>query len=269
MSRMVQDEPVRVNQRFVTQPGTDSKGQTHEVFCVRFSPNDEYIAASYSNGAIRVFRTQDKENKAKGSMEHLLNDGNSRFPTTQVRWRPEGGSSTTKTKNVLVSVNAEGDGNINFLLIFVFLLLNFLLKINLKKKNQKNNQTTGGVQHHHVKSGKTLHEIKHTNNPLFCVDYSPDATLFAVAGRERAIYVYDEATKRPYVTLQGGDSLTTAGHSNRVFSLKIKDEHTILTGGWDNTVQIWDMRKKHAVQSIFGVYICGDGLDISKDGTKL
>ena len=83
--------------------------------------------------------------------------------------------------------------------------------------------------------------------------------------------IYDEATKREIQTLDGGDSVHTAGHSNRVFSIKYHptDPNLILTAGWDNTVQFWDTRKGHSVQSIYGIHMCGDGLDISQDGTRM
>jgi hypothetical protein len=57
---------------------------------------------------------------------------------------------------------------------------------------------------------------------------------------------------------------TTPGHSNRVFSCKFmpSDQNMILTGGWDNTVQFWDIRVGAAVRSLYGPHICGDSLDI-------
>jgi COMPASS component SWD3 len=56
----------------------------------------------------------------------------------------------------------------------------------------------------------------------------------------------------------------TPGHSNRVFSLNFNpdDDNIILTGGWDNTVQIWDVRVSHAVRLIYGPHIAGDSVDI-------
>ena len=72
----------------------------------------------------------------------------------------------------------------------------------------------------------------------------------------------------------------TAGHSNRVFSLKYhpEDPNIILSGGWDNTapgiqvkdsslkittqVQVWDTRKGISVKSLWNCYICGS--DVSQ-----
>jgi len=41
------------------------------------------------------------------------------------------------------------------------------------------------------------------------------------------------------------------GHRARVFSVIYHptEEHVLLTGGWDNTVQFWDRREKHAFRS--------------------
>ena len=43
----------------------------------------------------------------------------------------------------------------------------------------------------------------------------------------------------------------------------------IVSGGWDNTVQIYDIRKKGSVASLFGPHICGDSIDFRHDGHTL
>jgi len=55
------------------------------------------------------------------------------------------------------------------------------------------------------------------------------------------------------------------GHSSRVFTVKFdKDnENIMISGGWDKTVQIWDLREGGPVRSLLGPLICGDALDIS------
>lgn len=60
-------------------------------------------------------------------------------------------------------------------------------------------------------------------------------------------------------------------HTNRVFSCLFhpKDEHVIVTGGWDRTVMIWDTRQRQPVNHISGPYLTGDGLTFSSDGCRL
>ncbi|KAF4654305.1 hypothetical protein FOL47_010038 [Perkinsus chesapeaki] len=226
--------------KFVVSPGIKSERrrkaveeyiQPAEVFCVRFSPDDSLLAASTSNGLIKIY------NCRTGKEVYTLHPhpkGDVVQPVTQLRWRPEG--SSAKTKKVLVSVNSEGV-----------------------------------VSHWHVTTGTCMHEVTEENNQLFCVDYSVDGSQFATAGRERGVTVYDENTKAKIAPLRGGDSLHTPGHSNRVFSLKYHptDPNVIITGGWDNTVQFWDVRKGYSVRSIFGPHICGDSVDITNDGKRI
>ena len=54
------------------------------------------------------------------------------------------------------------------------------------------------------------------------------------------------------------------GHSNRVFSVKFKPDNPniVVSGGWDNTVQVWDVREEKSVQSFYGPHICGDAIDV-------
>jgi len=240
-----ENAPDRVVPKYVIRPTRTN--EPAEIFCVKFSSDDQYLAVSYADGAIRVF------NANTGNEEFTLNDKKAdeaaeggdemtramrqpHFPTTQVRWRPAG--SESRTKNVLISVNAENDGL---------------------------------VQHWHIKSGKCLHTIEEIDNQIFCLDYFHNGSVFATAGRDYKVRVYDEATKRLTQTLEGGDQLKTAGHSNRVFSVRFHSENPnlVISAGWDNTVQIWDLRKGQSVRSIYGAYICGDAVDLNHDGSVI
>jgi len=62
----------------------------------------------------------------------------------------------------------------------------------------------------------------------------------------------------------GYSTRASPGHSNRIFSAKVlaDDENIIVSGGWDNTVQVWDIRQGHAIRSIYGPHICGDSMDV-------
>ena len=64
--------------------------------------------------------------------------------------------------------------------------------------------------------------------------------------------------------MRGGFGASSTGHSNRVFSVKFvkEDENLVVSGGWDNTVQIWDTRIEHSVRSFYGPHVCGDSIDV-------
>lgn len=79
------------------------------------------------------------------------------------------------------------------------------------------------------------------------------------------IRVYDEATKSETACMNSGHGTLTAGHSNRVFSVKFlpEDDNTLVSGGWDNTLQIWDLRVGYSVRGIYGPHVAGDAIDIN------
>lgn len=61
------------------------------------------------------------------------------------------------------------------------------------------------------------------------------------------------------------------GHTSRVFAAKFNPASNaeFLSGGWDNSVLLWDLRKPHAIRYISDVNLCGEGLDIDKMGRQV
>lgn len=211
--------------KFRLAPRLTISDNKSEIFCVRFSPDGKFVAAGCGDGSIRVF------NATNGTLAYSIISGSSvALPTTILQFRPV--TPSTRTKNVLVAANASGI-----------------------------------VQHWHMTSGKCLHSIEDTENQVYALDYNVEGTQFCTAGKDKCVRVYDEATKSLVVEM--GNSLEfslrkTSGHSNRIFSVKYSkdDPNMILSGGWDNTVQIWDIRTGYSVRSFYGPHICGDSLDI-------
>lgn len=209
------------------QPGLTISENSAEVFSTRFAPDGNMLAAGCGDGTIRIFHA------STGRLAYNLQSGSSQsLPTTSMRFRPS--TVQSKTRNVLVSCNAAGE-----------------------------------IHHWHITSGKCLSTIKE-DDQFYALDYRRDGSVFAATGKNHTVHIYDETTKHEISTLQGGSgygSSSAAGHSNRVFAIKFHpdDPEVLLTGGWDNTIQFWDMRVGHSVKSIFGPHLSGDSLDICGD----
>ncbi|MEW5317403.1 MAG: hypothetical protein WDW38_008701 [Sanguina aurantia] len=127
------------------------------------------------------------------------------------------------------------------------------------------------VVHVHAGTGSVLSSVTIPNNEFAnVVAVRGDGQMFAAAGSDRSVRVYDEATGTQILELTHGDGFTTGGHSNGVFALAFKPDNpqVLLSGGWDHTLQVWDCRTQRSVRSISGPYLCGESMDI-QGGTIL
>lgn len=207
-----------------------------EIFSVSFSPDSELLIGTCGNGDIRVWGVDSSREKMT-----LRAGGMDNYPVMCARWRPFGSlrnsTSSSTTKNILLT--AGGDGR---------------------------------LIHWHVPSGKALSEIWTPDNSLYACDFSCNSSRFASAGKDGVIRVYDEQTKQLVSEHHGGRAPMAAGHSLTVFAMKFHttEPNLAVSAGWDNSVQLWDLRAgERAVNSIRGVEIRGEGLDISQDGRSL
>jgi len=167
-----------------------------EVFCMKFDSEGTYLACGYGDGMTRIY------NNETGKLSYTLHSYSQDdvLPVTALLWRPQ--SATMKTTNVLVTCGADG-----------------------------------AIKHWHATSGKCLHSRRDDKlNDLYCMDFNPEGTLLAVAGRDLQIHVYDETTKSLAFTMK--EKGEKCGHSNRIFCTKFNhvDPNMIVSGGWDSTI---------------------------------
>lgn len=82
------------------------------------------------------------------------------------------------------------------------------------------------------------------------------------------IRVYDEQKKTHSVILKSYNDIPL--HENRILALKFSPDtpDLLVSGSWDETVKIWDLRVGGVIKSIYGMKVYGDCLDI-KDNVIL
>ncbi|TPX32776.1 hypothetical protein SeMB42_g07575 [Synchytrium endobioticum] len=205
--------------------------QPSEIFVTCFSPDDKYLIVGLGNSAIQVYSTQ--TNALERTM--MPPNADSRICCTAISFRPDRPNS--KTRNVLAATYADGR-----------------------------------LIHWHYTSGQLLSSVTEPGNEtLLAVTYKSDGSQYATAGSDAVVRIHDATTQKVTTRLELGTPNVSTGHINRVFSVKFHptDVNMALSGGWDNTVQIWDLRTSVSVKSIFGVHLSGDGLDVTDDGQSI
>lgn len=103
------------------------------------------------------------------------------------------------------------------------------------------------------------------DNYIYTGEYNRDGDHFATAGYDTKIRIYDQNTLKLISILEKDDkNNNNLGHANRIYSLKYCLDHPniLLSGGWDETLFIWDTRVGHNIEYIYGPLICGDSLDV-------
>lgn len=217
------DDDERYGELFVRHRIPLSK-DTHSIYSLRFSPSGKQLAVGFGNGAIQIVNTE------SGSLVSTLFSGHrTRQAITALSYHP-------KNNNILVGAGADG-------------LVSF----------------------YDLQAQINVLTLTEPENEIHAMDYSMDGSVFATAGKDRHIRLYDSHTSEILNILMAPDFLhdydlsLTSGHTRRIFALRFhpSEYHIFLTGGWDDSVKIWDKRMaKEARRVINGPHICGPGIDI-------
>lgn len=77
--------------------------------------------------------------------------------------------------------------------------------------------------------------------------------------------VYDEQKKSHCSILRSSSDIPI--HDNRILAMKFSPDQPeiLLTGSWDETIKVWDLRTGEVVKSFFGMKVYGDSLDIDSN----
>ncbi|KAF7998170.1 hypothetical protein HCN44_009568 [Aphidius gifuensis] len=112
--------------------------------------------------------------------------------------------------------------------------------------------------------------IEEPDNEINTIDINIDGQKIASGGKDAALRIYDSLTGKLITIYQKKKHEISAEkvenyHRMRIFSVKFHQTYPdlIISGGWDDTVRIWDMRVgTGSIKVIKGPHICGDAIDV-------
>ncbi|XP_068085260.1 WD repeat-containing protein 5 homolog [Anabrus simplex] len=200
-----------------------------DVLCVKYVPIHDFVAAGLSNGKIGIY------NLAAGKYERTLRESDENkyvIPVTCIKTRRKNLSDKATLTATYV------DGTVRCW-EYVKAVCLFTMK--------ENRQIFGLAYHHRLPK-------------------------FITVGDDSRVILYDEDRGVQEHIYQSSHVLDRMdGHTTRVFGCYFHPSlsHEFITGGWDDTVQFWDVRQPNSTRYIYGVHICGDGVCVSPSGKEL
>lgn len=127
----------------------------------------------------------------------------------------------------------------------------------------------GNLVHYNITNQTVVDVVKEEDNHILAMDHNRELFRVATAGKDCAIRLYDDTTKE-VVRKYGKGDWYSPGHSNRIFALRFKhdDPNALISGGWDGSVFIWDIRQRNHVAAFAGPNVSGDTID-TRDNVML
>lgn len=200
-----------------------------EIFCVDFDSDDKFLVAGVGDGSVCIY------NLMTSKQAHAINYSNA-----------ETGDAARAMSVKFRTISSTGESG------------------TVRKQNLILAGYSDGVINEYVSpTGKLQASITEEDNEIYVLVVDEEGNKFCSAGKDYRVRVYDAETKELIQKMVPIYSSET-GHSKRIFGLAYKDDdhNTIVSGGWDKTLQIHDIRKGGPVHYIFGPELCGNAIDI-------
>lgn len=226
---------------------------------VRVHPKGIQWTVGYSSGRVRVFdlNIERPHEDAYHEFEHAIFEPPStqeKHCVTDIRYFHE---KVRNTKAVKVPTNAK---------IVVTHASGHIRVIEYRCRNPCIFKILCEVQEE--SSGIDLNE---KFNSILTTSISYDNERIITGGSDCNIRVYDNTLDLLLICRKSDIADVMDGHAMRVLAIlyhplgatKPEYQHTFISGGWDDTIMIWDDRKTTSVFQYHGPHVCSnDGLDV-------
>ncbi|XP_011703403.1 PREDICTED: WD repeat-containing protein 5-like isoform X1 [Wasmannia auropunctata] len=202
-----------------------------DVLCICYTETYDFLAAGLTDGNLKLYKVSTGENTLILCDAEMMQNP---APVTAVKHRPVRRSHPITRTMIATYAN-------------------------------------GCIKCWHYPTAQCLYTIRERRQTLGLA-YHPQLPKFVTVGDDTNLYLYDEETKTRERVFCGSDALDVMdGHKSRVFSacFNPKSAYELISAGWDDTIQFWDTRQAHSLRFISGVHMCGDGLDISRNGKEI
>lgn len=87
-----------------------------------------------------------------------------------------------------------------------------------------------------VENGQPLHTVRTNAEAVNALAFSKDDHLLVSGGSDKLIHIFD--------MVDSTGSLGLAGHTNEITCMVFAQNKLLASGGWDNSVRLWDMQTR-------------------------
>jgi WD40 repeat protein len=237
MSESFQSGPLTVTKHTL---GTQDRGEA--IYSCRYNSTGTLFAASFGNGVVHVADAA----KGKSLERSKLGQGLDELPATSVKWRP-----------LTAEMLEEQDPDEDFVRhqLAVASSAGGVVFFDLEESR------SGAENPTLIRGPRALEE----GNETACIDYNHDSTLLAAVGSDRNVRIYDAETRKLKDTWSRGfdeGGHARPAHTNRIYCAKWVTPSTLITGGWENPLQVWDARSGRAERQLGGPQVSSDSIEL-------